>query len=306
MESSATCGVFDRAEKECDIDIVFRPTGAGNQQNDCRDDVVAYVGRPTMPHGRRLAQRLQAVTTHRSGLGLLFLMTATTGAVSKVVISRFPADQGIVAEEERDHLSVKFLERVFMKSARAYKSVLFKSDSLERGFWQGHAVDRQISGSKETSDYWVYDFLMSELRTMGPAGTKRVAVALRSAIQQAEELEVRQELIATANLLRGQDGQTVTARRLVERLGLSEAVTATLESQLPRPDQMDESFRFDAEEFARHVLYRMVELDNGAALIADDRRFEEVFGREVLEPTDGLVRFTTQGRVVDERLRRNR
>lgn len=299
-------GVYDRAPEECDIDIAFRPDANGLQQNDCRDLFIAYVEHPSISHGRNVAAQLQAVTTHRSGLGLLFVMQGKEGRKHRLVVSRFPADQGVIAEEDRDRLSVEFIERVFMKSARAYKSALYESESLERGFWDGQAVDRQISGPKELSDYWIHEFLMSELRTTGAAGTKRIAVALRNAIRTAENLATRQELIAAAQLLRGRDGRNVSGTQLVEGLGLSaDAVTAFAQA-LPRPELMTEVFRFQGEEFERHVTYRSVELDNGAMLVAEDSQFDSVFDREIIPDAKNQVRFITEGEVVDSRLRKSK
>ncbi len=108
--------LFDRAMLECDIEIVFRPNDEGHQQNDCRDLLVAYAREPTLQSGRSLANRLQEVTTHRSGLGLLFLMKGEINGTHILVISRFPADQGVIAQEQAQNLTVEFIERVFMKS----------------------------------------------------------------------------------------------------------------------------------------------------------------------------------------------
>ena len=83
---------------------------------------------------------------HRSGLGLLFLIKGEMNGEQRLVISRFPADQGVIAEEQQEQLSVEFVERVFMKSAKAYKSAIYSSDAPERGFWDGRAVDLQITG----------------------------------------------------------------------------------------------------------------------------------------------------------------
>ena len=47
-------GVFARAPEECDIDIVFQPDKAGNQQNECRDALVKYVQESTVAHGRAI------------------------------------------------------------------------------------------------------------------------------------------------------------------------------------------------------------------------------------------------------------
>src|SRR5258706_9192007 len=67
-------GVFDRSHNECNIDVVFRPNEQGEQSNDCRDLLVEYAARPRIGTGRQIAERLQQVSTHRSGLGLLFLV----------------------------------------------------------------------------------------------------------------------------------------------------------------------------------------------------------------------------------------
>ena len=123
--------VFGRAPNECDVQIVFAPDDQGLQNNDARDSIEAYARNPTVALGRGVAGRLQRVTTHRSGLGLLFLLKGTDGAGRhSLVISRFPADQGVVALEQAASLSVEFLERVFMKNAKAYKSALYSTDSL--------------------------------------------------------------------------------------------------------------------------------------------------------------------------------
>jgi hypothetical protein len=297
-------GVFDRAPDECNIEIVFQPNAAGEQQNECRDLLLAYVQQPTIPKGRAVATRLQSVTTHRSGLGLLFLMKGNLEEEQRLVISRFPADQGVIAEEQRQHLSVEFVERVFMKSAKAYKSAFYSSDSPERGFWEGRAVDLQITGPRELSDYWIREFLLSELRTTGPAGTKRLAIALRSAIRSVDDLTVKHELISAANVLRGQAGTGRSARQLVDHLRLSEEATAALQAAFPREDLMDEVFQFNREEFEQNAPYRAVGLDNGALLIAEDTRFDQVFAQEPVNGGDGRVRYTTQGRIVDEVLRK--
>lgn len=65
-------------------------------------------------------------------------------------------------------------------------------------------------------------------------------------------------------------------------------------------------FRFDKEEFDAHILYRLVELDNGGVLMAENESFQSVFERTQIDGSDDVVSFRTQGRVVDERLRQTR
>lgn len=298
-------GVFDRAPTECDIDIKFRHDDEGLQNNPCRDLVVAYSQEPSLENGRGLAARLQSITTNRSHLGLLFLMKGAVAGRHVVVVSRFPADQGVIAQEHAGELEVEFIERVFMKTAKAYKSVVYSSDSFERGFWDGKAIDRQVSGARELSDYWIYDFLASELRTSSEQGTMRVAVALRTAIRSTDQLSIRHELISAANLLRGYDGRTQSARHMIGHVGLSDQAATMMQDAFPRADLMDEVFRFSRQEFERHVLYRVMELDSGAVLIAEDSTFDTVY-REEPTSAPGHVRITTEGAIVSETLRKTK
>jgi hypothetical protein len=224
----------------------------------------------------------------------------------RLLLARFPADQGVIAQEERQHLNLEFIERVFMKSAKAYKSVFFEGLPTDGNFWDGKAVDKQISNVRELSNYWIGEFLASELRTTGPAGTKRLAVALREAIRSSTDAQVRKDLLAASELLRGQHGRRISPERFAESLGLSDEATTALKDALPRPELFREIFQFDTEEFDRHAFFRSVELDNGAFLTAQNAQFDEIFRKEALQTGGSRVRYTTEGTIVKEQLRKIR
>ncbi|MEX2167669.1 MAG: hypothetical protein WD851_00035 [Pirellulales bacterium] len=298
--------LFERAPMECDVQIVFSPDDQGQQNNPSRDSLESYAREPSVPRGRIVAERLQQVTTHRSGLGLLFLLKGIgSQGHHSLVVSRFPADQGVVAQENAGSLSVEFLERVFMKNAKAYKSAYYTTSSLRAGFTDGKAVDRQLSGPRDLSEYWIGEFLMSELRTTGPAGTRRLAEALRTAVKTAKDPGIKQELISAASLMRNQSGKTRSATAIIKRLGLSDQAAEAITDAYARPELMSESFRFEADEFERHALYRAVELDTGALLLAEDARFDDVFHTELLV-AERKVRYTTEGKIVDQRFRKTK
>lgn len=298
--------LYDRAPGECDVDIIFQPDEDNNQWNECRDLLEQYARSQTEEAGRQVARRLQEVTTNRSGLGLLFLLFGEDSrGRATLVISRFPAEQGVVAQEQASRLSVEFIERVFMKNARSYKSAIYATDSLDAGFIEGRAIDRQLQRRDDLSQYWINEFLMSELRTTGPAGTRRLAEALRNAVGVTSDPELKQELVAAAQLMRGQDGSTRSARTIIRRLGLSGEAAAALQRAYPRPELVDEMFTFDAVEFARNIVYQTVELDNGAVLMAEAATFREVFRFEELA-AESRVRYTTEGVVVNQRFRKTR
>jgi hypothetical protein len=307
--------LYTNALNDCDIDITFRHAEDGAQVNPCRTIFMQYAAHPTMANGRAIAERMQSVTTHRSGLGLLFVVAGDEPA-KRFMLSRFPADEGVVAERGAgQQLNVQFLEQVFMKNAHAYKSVVYGGPLNQGAFWNGKAVDKQINSNKELSAYWISEFLDSELSTTGAAGTKRLAVAFRQAIRATDDPEVRSELMAAVQLVRGENGRTTSVERVAERLNLSDEAVELLRDKLPRPELFEETFRFSREEFDQHVAFRSVELDTGVILTADNSTFDElVEQREVTDRRRGvgddvagagaMMRFTTEGRVVDERLRK--
>jgi len=50
---------------------------------------------------------------------------------------------------------LRFLSVSLMRSAYAYKAVLYRDSSLAAGFWTGRAVDKQINNAEQQiSNYW--------------------------------------------------------------------------------------------------------------------------------------------------------
>ena len=140
-------------------------------------------------------------------------MAGKEGREHKIVISRFPADVGILAEESERALTVEFLERVFMKRATTYKAAAYQHTSLAAGFWLGRAVDKQINSDMvQLSNYWIAEFLDSDFRTTAAAGTKRLAVALRDAARKTGDVTVKREIAAAVTLGQSLDGQRLTIK----------------------------------------------------------------------------------------------
>jgi hypothetical protein len=274
--------IFGGADLECPSEIVFRPNAQRQQQNDCRDILLAYVRGAGIDTGRELAERLQKVTTHRSKLGLLVLMLGIEGGFAKVVLSWFPADEGILAEQSAGSLSVQFLEKVFVKSLFSYKAAAYNGDpQSSSAFWMGRAIDKQIMQPGElAADYWIKEFLASDFRTTSAAGSMRIAEAFHAAIRDAPDLATKQELMAAATLASNLGGRTVSGASLSETFGLTEAADEAFTRAFKGEALAQEQFQFDAEEFRKHAPLRSVEVDNGATLTAATSDFDTVFKRE--------------------------
>jgi hypothetical protein len=296
--------IFFQAPFECKYEIAFQHSEDGKQQNDCKDLFVEYTNTGDYNDGLKIAEHLQKQTTKRSGLGLLFLILGSDGIKKRLVISRFPADNGILAEESKSTLNVTFVERIFMKNAKAYKSAVYEGKTLAMDFWKGKAIDKQINSDLTISDYWIKDFLKSDFATTGERGTKRLASALRDTINNPNaSIAIKEELTAALKLAKGFDGQIVSASSFLTRLGVSkdaiEAVQLSMKSSL-----FDEQFKIIFEEMDKLIAFKTIELDNGAYLSAQATAFEDIFNKEVVE--QDKVQFSTKGRIITERVRKTK
>ncbi len=293
-------GVYENSDEECKIEIIFSPTDDGKQKNPMLDLVHEYAKAPTMIKGRSIAGRLQKATTGKSGLGLLFLIVGKQSGVRKVVISRFPADTGVVAEEHGQDLSVSYIEKVFMKSAKSYKAVAYSGKNKSE-FWKGTAVDKQINNKASAlSDYWIGGFLLSDLRSTGPAGTRRLAIALKAATISADSLEVKEELTAACKLASNHNGVVLSASSFCKKMGFSSDAKTELKKAMGGDHLFTQRFRFTVSEFRKYVTLKSVELSNGAILMANADNFEDVFLKEQL--SNERVRYSTEGKIEAQKL----
>lgn len=285
---------------------MFAPDNDGQQKNAAHDCILGYAQNPSDSTGRAVAERLQKVTPTSAGYGLLFLFKGKdTDGQDVLVLSRVPAEAGMVARETSQIMTVDFIERVFRKRSTAYKSAFFKTQSLSAGFHLGRAADRQTNAKVELAQYWINDFLECKLNLQGPLGSRRLGIGIAEAVKNTDDSETKQELFAITVTMRNQEGKIQSARNLFRGVAASDNAIQAIANELTNPAAMDEVFPFQVSEFDRHIGFRIVELDNGAMLIANYANFPEVYEVERL-PADNRLRFTTSGTIVKEQYRKSK
>ena len=298
-------GIYQSADTECKIEISFE---ADNQKNEARDDVLAYMTKRTVPRAKKVAMRLQEVTTNRSGLGLLFLMAGKSKNVHKLVIARFPVEQGIIADEKGGTLKVEFIERIFMKNTHSYKSSVYTDVSLKDGFWDGRVVDKQIdSKDVHASKYWINEFLQSDFKTTSVQGTARFASYLRAAANKATSPMVKSALISASNLAGSMNGRTVSIEGLCSQFNLPDEGVELIRKEARNSGVLTERFRFSTEEYRRHIQYHYWETEKGVTVMALEENWRENLTVERTQGLDGdKVRIVTEGKLVRETLRKGK
>lgn len=294
--------VYSSTDRECKIDISFNRADDGAAVNDCRDLLLAYANSPSVETGQPLAVRLGEHTTRRSALGLLFLAVGKVDDRVKVLIARFAANSGILADEDTEQLTVSFIQRVFMRNAGAYKAVVYEGALTPQAFWSGKAVDRQINSREvEVSRYWITDFLLSDFRTTSAQGTRVLALAMRNAAKKSDNLKIKSEIAASATLAPNLNDHVLTGAEFLGQLALSAEAREAITAEFKHTGLANEQFRFSAEEFQRQIPYKTVELNSGAMLTAPAAEFDQVFERAQANDA-GEVTYTATGTEVSVKL----
>jgi hypothetical protein len=296
--------LFAKSDSECVINVVLKPNEKGQQKNEFKDLLIEYAKNQTEENGLKIAESLQRVTTKKSGLGLLFLIHGVKDGKTKIVLSRFAADQGIAASESKDKLSVEFVQNVFMKNALTYKSAMFQGNANLTHITSGKAIDKQMNGHGDNiAHYWITHFLQCALQTTAATGSNRLALRIKDAITNSKDADVKSEIIAAASLLKNVNAQPLSGELFCKQYTLSAEAKEVVHQAFKSDALFAESFIFDSTEFEKVLSYKSVELDNGALISANAYSFHKVFTLRKSDNDDtGTVFVTTSGKIVNEKL----
>ncbi|HML95584.1 MAG TPA: hypothetical protein PKC29_09175 [Thermodesulfobacteriota bacterium] len=296
--------VFEKSHDECNTPIRFKMSASNGQTNPVREHLISIMRNPELASVRHLADRLRDYTTRKSGLGLLFVVVGIESELKKIVISRFPADQGILAETQGDDLEIEFVEQIFMKSSRTYKSAVYEGVSFDSDFWTGFVVDKQLSlQHSDIAQYWIHDFLNSDFRTTPKAGSKRIALALKDATNKATDLKVKDQIITSTKMLHNLAGKNISIGSIVRRFNLPDEVKDIIFDEVGNTDLLHDEFILDLDEFQKYIKYTSIELDKGQIITAPSEIFDDCIKKEKLEEKNNIYRFSTEGEIIDEKIK---
>ncbi|WP_321488313.1 hypothetical protein [uncultured Hyphomonas sp.] len=300
-------GVFDKSANECKIEVIFRKSETGDQYNDVRQTLIDILEAPSEPERgevvHKLALRLLNFTNGVTGPGLLFVIGGVESGHSKIMISRFPADEGIMADDQDGKLTVSFVDKLFMKNRNSYKAVVFHRLSPTSTRRSGTAVDKQVNDTKSPSSrYWIEDFLACELAVTPQAGSERFATALREVYNSTDDLEDKMLLAAAARTLQNFGGQKHTPSELLGLLNLPDEFINAVEKKLG-PHAMAETFELNVDYFKSSFRYQSKLLHTGVMITAEVQDYEEVVHeKEVGDETE----ITTRGRIINSKVQKTR
>lgn len=293
--------VFDKAEKECDIQIRFI-SQTMNQDNEIRESILTTVNNFSKENCLPLVKSLAYLTDNKTKEGLLFFILGKENDTTRLFIARFPSETGITIQPDNGELNFVVIEEVFLKNSRKYKAVYYDSTD---SYWIGFAVDKQINDSsgkiKEISDYWIKDFLKSELKMNAKRGSSILAKAIRKTIAETSNDNVKTELIGATQLVKNINTRAISINTFFSELNLSEATHNEVLSKIENQNLFNITFPFDSTEFENNCSYLVNILNTGAILMAPTTEFNEVWVQETVADSAEL-RYSTQGKKIKEKI----
>lgn len=282
--------IYDKSEFDCDLDIVFRAGSDGSQNNETRELIVRFYNAPTLENGKHIAEQLAKATNSSSGVGLLFVILGAINGKTKILLSRFKAEEGVLVEENKDSLKVDFVEKVFMKDIRYYKSALFQHGTFGADFWEGKAIDKQSGDDREISNYWISDFLISDFALTSERGSKKLAECMRTVLQKSSDQLAKSEISALITLSKNRDAEQGSMEDFLKNGTCSESTIKEIKKQVSNV-LFKHAFKFSHNEFSKHLSIRVIELDNGARISAPADIFDEIVEKEYLDGNNTLYKI---------------
>lgn len=295
--------IFERADEECSIDISFK-AGEDRSQNNSTRDLLVKVLEASVEEDRSdltalLADNLLSLTNGRTGAGLLFVIGGKAKGHSRIMLCRFPADEGIKADDDGEELKVEVMQDLFMKNRNSYKAVFFDKLGSKSTRREGKAVDKQVNDLRNPpSHYWIEGFLKCTLTSSPRAGSERLANALREVFNTTRDLNEKEQIASVSLLLPNLAGHTMSSRGFLEAANLSSDIVDKIEERMGT-HVMNESFVLDKTFFTAKFRFRAKLLDNGVMISAEADKYDEVV-QESQE--DGKTVNRTTGKLVDSKI----
>lgn len=293
--------IFQISEKECDIQIRFI-SQKNQQDNEIRDYIQSFSKGLTIRKALPLIKRLSKLTDNKTKEGLVFIILGKEADRSKIMITRFPSETGIAVSQNEGKLDFKVIEDVFLKKSRKYKAVFYDS---KEDYWIGHAIDKQINDNvgkiREISDYWIKDFLMSELKLNSKRGSSIIAKAIRRTISETDNDTIKSELVGITQTVKNINARSLTMNTFFDNLNLSEATKQEVLSKIENSNLFNITFQFDNAEFEKNCNYLLKIIDNGAIVMAPAADFDTIWQMETVKEKE-TSRFSTEGKTIKEKI----
>lgn len=297
--------LINSVKRECDLNIIFS-SSSEKQNNTTRNMIIDIITNKSIENGLPLIEWLSKNTDNKSKSGLVFILIGNDNEDQFIIITRYPAEEGIIISDKKNNIKVEILDEVFLKNSHRYKMAFFEGQSYQGDFWKGLAVDKQVNdsslGIREVSEYWIKDFLKCDLEMTSKRGSILVAKTFRALLGSKIDNSDKEEIVKAAISIKTLQGKKITIRNMIRDLDIDDQIAEKIIKQLPNKEVAEQVFHFDMQYFNGIFNLRVKYLNTGAIIVAPNEEFDEIFNQEKVAESS-LTRYTTEGYTTNETIR---
>ena len=293
--------IFDSAIDESLIEISF--TSDGYQNNTIRSLILSIVQNKTSAskalNAQKLADALYEVTDERNGTGLFTIIVGKKANTTRVVLSRFKGDEGLVNKGRK--LLIDYMSEVFTKRSKHYKLAVFEDIVSDKSFWKGFSVDKQISSHtiKSISFFWVEKFLTAKTALTSAQGTMHFSRVIRTMLSKTTNLEEQDEIISGVINLRSKRGLQISVSDFCKTY-LSEEISNKIREQSGNDDFFNSVFTIDNEVYRKEFGKTVLTIQDGITAYIPTFKYDEHVTETINK--DGSKRVTIEGKLNGKRM----
>ncbi|MBM3181702.1 MAG: hypothetical protein FJZ86_15335 [Chloroflexi bacterium] len=256
--------IFDSAIDEAKIEIVF--DSDGNQNNEIRSRILSIAQKGTINQKSsdaiKLAQNLYKVTDERNGTGLFSIIEGQKAQTTRIVLSRFKGDEGLVNQGKR--LLIDYIPEIFTKKSNHYKLAVYEDIVSDKSFWKGFSIDKQVSGKsyKPISFFWIESFLHSKTALTSAQGTLQFSKIIKAILLKTPEIEEQEEIISGVVNLRNKKNAQISISDFCNTY-LSDDLSKKIRQETNNDDFFNSVFVVDNEVYNKELGKTVLSLKDG-------------------------------------------
>lgn len=297
--------IFDKSIDNCKIQIKFKSDD--EQTNPVRKKILDLLNSDSIEEKRKfadeLSHRLAKLTDHRNGTGLFVIIVGKKATSTRLIFNRFKEDEVVFSNIEGDTLVVKLLQQAFSKKSRYYKLAVYEDILSDRSFWQGFAIDKQITAnsSRDISDYWIKEFLDSEPAINTIQGTRSFSKLMRNVLKKVESIEEQEQVISGILALKHRPDDFISVETFCDTY-LSPDLKVFVRNELKDEYTFRSNFQIHEETYITELGSKVTGLENGIIVSAPTFLYDEYVEEEELE--NGQVKLTVKGKIKNKKINR--
>lgn len=290
--------IYYNALADCKFEIDFKSDG--NQMNTVRNSILGIMKADDTAekkkHANGLAKKLHRITDERNGKGLFVIIEGVQRSKTRIILSRFRADEVLYTKVGKNELDLDLLKEAFSKKSHFYKLAVFEDQVTDKSFWKGYAIDKQISNNsyKTFTQFWLDDFLEAYSSITDIQGTSQFTKIIKAILKTTDSLDDQEQIVSSLISLKHKKNNISISSYC--QTYLNPELTDKIKTAIADDFLFTSTFKLDGEVYKKELGNTVALLNNGVMISAPTFNYENVVN-EKKNNEDGSIDVIVSGKL---------